>query len=146
MEVFVCNWGFCVRTVSFCCFVGGLEGFRGGVCRSTDATPHLVYRNCIGFGSGVLGGFAGGFGGFCFCFCNLIFGSGGGLVFGWAGLCWAGRFFFLLWNLILASWGRLAGFAFCFCRFSWAGLGWAAAGLGWAAAGLGWAGLSSRTF
>ena len=27
-----------------------------------------------------------GFGGFCFCFCNLIFGSGGGLVFGWAGL------------------------------------------------------------
>ena len=41
-----------------------------------------VYRNCIGFGSGVLGGF----GGFCFCFCNLIFGSGGGLVFGWAGL------------------------------------------------------------
>ena len=92
-------------------------------------------RNCIGFGSGVLGSF----GGFCFCFCNLIFGSGGGLVFGWAGLCWAGRFFFLLWNLILASWGRLAGFAFCFCRFGWAGLGWAAAGLGWA-------GLSSRTF
>ena len=36
-----------------------------------------VYRNCIGFGSGVLGGFAGfcrvlgGFGGFCFCFCFL---------------------------------------------------------------------------
>ena len=55
----------------------------------------------------------------------------------WLG--WAGRFFFLLWNLILASWGRLAGFAFCFCRFGWAGLGWAAAGLGWA-------GLSSRTF
>ena len=70
-----------------------------------------VYSNCIGFGSGVLPGF----GGFCFCFCNLIFGSGG-------------RFFFLLWNLILESWGRLAGFAFCFCFL--AGLGWAAAGLG----------------
>ena len=73
-----------------------------------------------------------GFGGFCFCSCNLIFGSGGGLVFGWAGLCWAGRFFFSLWNLILASWGRLAGFAFCFCRFGWAGLGCRWAWLGWA--------------
>ena len=61
-----------------------------------------VYRNCMGFGSGVLPGFAG----FCFCFCKLIFGSGGGLVLGWVGL---GGFSFLLWNLILESWGRLAG-------------------------------------
>ena len=34
-------------------------------------------RNCIGFGSGVLGGFAG----FCFCFCFL----GSGLWAGFAG-------------------------------------------------------------
>ena len=60
-----------------------------------------VYRNCIGFGSGVLPGFAFAFvrncmgfgsrvlGGFGFCFCNLMFGFGG-FVFGWAGLGWAG--------------------------------------------------------
>ena len=46
-------------------------------------------RNCIGFGSGVLGGFAGfwgvlgGFAGFCFCFCFL----GSGLWAGFAGFC-----------------------------------------------------------
>ena len=55
-------------------------------------------------------------------------------IWGRAGfwLGWAGRFFFLLWNLILESWGRLAGFAFLLLLFGWAGLGWAAAGLGWA--------------
>ena len=40
-----------------------------------------VYRNCIGFGSGVLGGFAR-----FWRFLLLLLGSGGGLVFGWAGL------------------------------------------------------------
>ena len=114
----------------FCRVLGGFAGFWGVLGGFAFAFVFWA----VGSGGVLGGGFC-----FCFCFCNLIFGSGGGLVFGWAGLCWAGRFFFLLWNLILASWGRLAGFAFCFCRSGWAGLGWAAAGLGWA-------GLSSRTF
>ena len=52
-----------------------------------------VYRNCIGFGSGVLRGFAG----FCFLLLQFdfwIWGTAGGfcfllVLFGWAGLGWA---------------------------------------------------------
>ena len=110
-----------------CSGLCGLGSFNRGLLffpRSGFEKLYRVWvRSFAGFW-GVLPGFGG------FCFCNLIFGSEGGLVFGWAGLCWAGRFFFLLWNLILASWGRLPGFAFCFCRFGWAGLPLGLAGLG----------------
>ena len=73
----------------------------------------------MGFGSGVLQGFA-----FCFLFVQLF----SDLVDNWvAGIC-----FLLL--LFCMGWVGM----------HWAGLGcWA--GLGWAATGLGWAWLSSRT-
>ena len=71
-----------------------------------------------------------GFGGFCFCFCNLIFESGGGLVFGWAGLGWAVFLFALEFDFGIL--GTAGGFCFLLLLFGWAGLGWAAAGLGWA--------------
>ena len=82
-------------------------------------------------GSGVLPGFAGFwgvFGGFAFAFANLIFGSGGGLVFGWAMLGWA--VFLLLWIL-----GTAGGFCFLLLPF--------VAGLGSAGLPLGLAGLGS---
>ena len=123
-----------------------------------------VYRNCIGFGSGVLGGFAGFCRGFCFCFCRLIFGFGGrleGSAFCFcflAGLDWAGLgcrwavagLFSRNRNCIGFGSGVLPGFAFCFCSLIFGCGGRLAgsafclcflAGLGWAAAGL-----FSRTF
>ena len=82
--------------------------------------------DCIGFGSGVLGGF----GGFCFCFCNLIFGSGGGLVFGWAVLGWAVFLFALEFDFGIL--GTAGGFCFLLLpfRLGWAGLPLGLAGLG----------------
>ena len=55
----------------------------------------------------------------------MLLGSGGGLVFGWAGL---GGFFFAL-EFDFGILGTAGGFCF-FASAFW--LGWAAAGLGWA--------------
>ena len=101
-------------------------------------------RNCIGFGSGVLGGFA-----FAFAFWALgsglwalvcsglwagLWALGSGL--GWASEFWGvlGGFCFCFCSLIFGFGGRLEGSAFCFCFL--AGLDWAGLGCRWAVAGL----------
>ena len=48
----------------------GGGGGKGSAAQLAECKSCRCHRNCIGFGSGVLGGFAG----FCFCFCFL--GSG----------------------------------------------------------------------
>ena len=117
----------------------------------------LVYRNCIGFGSGVLSETF--WAGFVFCFDGLILGVG------WAGV---GALGLVLLGLEAGRWGlglglglglRLfgsgvlsdtfcAGFVFCFDGLI-LGVGWAGVGAGWGRLGLelvllglggGWAG------